>query len=273
MLRANGAGAHEPRSFPRFAGLPIASISELIAEKRSSPELPSLRARLTTVPQASTSALVLRLETTTDPLTLWAVHLELDRRGVPPALRWPANEMNEQALYITWTADLYWFCRRHPGHRARFRGWQGLFRHAPASRAWHATAHRNFVYVQPRYSLAHWCSKGLALADADRAELMTLPTNQMRADRRMLEPPRFAALHQQLLEAALLKPDKAGRRAAHEVAARRSAMLRAFVLSGRSYTRAAQHWGALAGEQVTRQAFAKQVQAAHEALRLAALGP
>ncbi|MCG2592141.1 hypothetical protein LZ009_05040 [Ramlibacter sp. XY19] len=273
MLRADAGRAREPRAVHHLASFPLASISELIAEKRGSPELPTLRARVAALPQASTATLVARLETTADPLMLWALHLELDRRDLPPALRWPANDTDEQTLYVTWSADLYWFCRRHPEHRTRFRGWQGLFKQPPASHGWHATARRNFVYVQPRYSLAHWCSKGLALEDADRATLMTMPTNQMRADRRALERRKFVELERQLLDAASQKPDKAQRHPAHEVAARRAAMLRTFVLSGRSYAKGSHHWSMLAGEQVTRQGFTKQVRAAQEALRLAALPP
>lgn len=180
--------------------------------------------------------LIVRLQTTDDPLRMWAIHLVLNRRDIPPAFRWPANEQNEQALYVTWTADLYWFCRRHLRHKTRYQTWQGLLQKVPGSPQWHTRAHRHFVFVQPGYSLAHRSAKGLDLTVQDRAPLMTLPTNTMHADRRGPEPDRFAQTHRLLVESTMQKPDKSGKRTPHEIAARRAAIWRTFILACRSFS-------------------------------------
>jgi hypothetical protein len=249
----------------------VSSISELIALRRGTPAAERLRRLAAALPDTDTRTLIVRLHTTDDPLLSWAIHLALDRRDVPPAFRWPANESDEQALYITWIADLYWLCRRNPAHRTRFRTWQALFHHAPGSPEWHARTYRHFLFVQPRYSVAHWCSKGLAITPQHRAMLMTMPTNAMRADRRGLEPERFAETHRLLVESAVQRPDKSGQRTPHEIAGRRAAMWRTYILACRNYTVASEQWRRITGEKLTRQAFAKQVNATAEVLRRAAL--
>lgn len=248
------------------------SISGLIADQRESHDQHRFRQLAAGINETDTRTLILRLETMTDPLLLWVAHLALDARDVPPALRWPGNQDDEQALFITWCADLLWFCRRHRGHQPRFRGWQGLFKNAPGSGNWHATAHRQFLFIAPRYSLAHWCSKGLGLTDADRVPLMTLPTNRMRADRRALDATPFADLHQQLVQHAAERPDKARQRSPYDIASRRAAMWRIFVLCDRNKTAAAAHWANLTGERLTRQAFSKQLDITNGVLRLAKRG-
>jgi hypothetical protein len=250
----------------------VRSVTSLIHEQRVHPDVRRFKAQAQALRDNETRTLVVRLATMSDPLLLWAAHLVLDAREVPPLLRWPANQDNEQALFITWCADLFWLCKRHPGHRARFRGWQALFKNAPGSPAWHASAHRQFLFVASRYSLSHWCSKGLDLTDSDRALLMTLPTNKMRADRRVLEGERYGQLNQLLLNHAVTRPDKARKRTPHETADRRAAMWRTYILAGRNQTLAALQWTELTGEQITRQAFAKQTAIAADVLRLASRG-
>lgn len=250
----------------------VDSISYLIDRHRRTPAGERLRTLVAALPNMDTRTLIVRLHTTEDPLVLWAIHLALDRRNIAPAFRWPANDMNEQSEYITWSADLLWHCRRHPGHKTRFRTWQGLFRKAPNSPEWHARAHRHFLFVYPRYSIAHWCSKGLDLSTQHRALLMTMPTNAMVADRRALEPARFAETHRLLVESAMQRPDKSGQRTSHDIAGRRAAMWRTFILACRNYTVANDYWTRITGEQLTRQAFTKQVKTAAEVVRRAALG-
>jgi len=263
---------HREHGHPSAPLLAVNSISSLIAARRGTPEGARLRSRIGALPNIDTRSLIVRLHTTDDPLLTWAIHLVLDGRDVPPAFRWPANERDEQALYVTWSADLYWFCRRHLDHQARFRTWQGLFRKVPGSPEWHARAYRHFVFVQPRYSIAHWCSKGLDLTEQHRAMLMTMPTNAMRADRRGLDSERFAETHRLLVESAVQRPDKSGQRTPHDIAGRRVAMWRTFILACRNYTVANEQWTRITREQLTRQAFTKQVNATAEVLRRAALG-
>lgn len=250
----------------------VDSISYLIDNRRGTPAGDRLRALVAALPGMDTRTLIVRLHTTEDPLVQWAIHLVLDRRDIAPAFRWPANQMNEQSEYVTFSADLLWHCRRHPGHKTRFRTWQGVVRKLPSSPEWHMRVHRHFMFVYPRYSIANWCSKGLDLTTQQRALLMMMPTNAMRADRRALEPARFAETHRLLVESAMQRPDKSGKRMPHEIAGRRAAMWRTFILACRNYTVACEQWSRITGEQLTRQAFTKQVKTTAEVLRRAALG-
>jgi hypothetical protein len=261
-LHMTGPGSQpDPfESAPGHAPGAVQSVPELLAAAK---ECEESKARLTRIVKGfsgrTTMELIGSVGVTADPLVLWALHLELDRRNIPPCMRWPANESTAQAEFITLLADLLWFCKRHPGHRARFKGWQGLVNVMPASRTWHGVALRQFRFVVARYSVAHWCAKGLALTEAQRQPLMVLQTNTMRADRRLLHPARFNRAHQALLSAALARPDKAGVRTAEQVANRRAYLWRTYILAGRSATRAVTFWRLLSGEELARQALEKQI--------------
>jgi hypothetical protein len=138
----------------------IKSVPELVADKRESPDVAHFRALIRGLQSAPCTVLIVRLQTTVDPLMLWALNCELARREVPPCLRWPANSAaSPQMEFITWLSDLSWFCKRNSSHIAPFRGWRGLFKHALGSPGWHATAHRQYLFVARRYSLAHWCPR------------------------------------------------------------------------------------------------------------------
>lgn len=245
----------------------VSSIPQLIAEKRGGPDVAWLADNIRAMGKAEAHTLILRLATTSDPLGLWALHLELDRRGIPPCLRWPANTDTPQAVFITLLADLLWIARRNVGHVSRFRGWQGLFKHPAASPTWHAVAHRQFLFVSTRYGLAHWCSKGLALGDAQRKELMMLPTRSMVADRRQLNPELLANMRDRLLGHAIERPDRSGRLSPEAIASRRTRLWCVFVLAGRDHTATARHWRTLTGEALSRQAVAKQTAIVRGVLR------
>lgn len=245
----------------------VRSISQLIAERSYRGDLARLAATIRALPATGTQTLVLRLATTADALALWAMHLELARRDIPPAQRWPANQESAQAEFITWLADLHWIAMRYPGHEPRFRGWRGVFTHPPASPAWHATAHRQYLFVRPRYSVAHWCAKGLALTEPQRRDLLAMPTNAMQADRRPLRPEQFAAIRERLLNHAVAHPDRSGMRTPEAIANRRARLWRVFVLAGRDHTATAKHWRNLTGETLSRQAIAKQISAVADVLR------
>lgn len=237
----------------------IKSITQLIGEKGLAGDLGRFAGAHKVLQSATSQTLIVRLESTADPLLLWALHLELDKRDIPPCLRWPVNDANEQAVFITFSADLLWFCKRNSGHLPRFRGWRGLFKNAPASAKWHATAHRQFIFISPRYSMSHWCSKGLSLTEAQRQDLMMLPTGGMVADRRQLQPAKFAETRQRLFAHAVAHPDRSSQRSSEDVANRRVGLWRLFLLSGRNQTATATHWHRLTGETLTRQAVAKQL--------------
>lgn len=262
------AGAREPLSDE------VRSIPALVAQKNTSGDLERFKTRVSVLPTADTQTLITRIAVTDDALMLWAIHLALDKRGIAPALRWPPNTDNPQNEFITFAADLHWFAKRNPVHRPRFRGWAGVFRHLPASPAWHATTHRQYLFVAPRYSLAYMCSKGLALSERQRLEFMMLPTNAMQAERRQLHADKFAELRAQLLTHAVANRDKSGVRQPHDVANRRAALWRTHLLTGRSCAATAQNWHLLTGETtpktgrpVTRQALDKQLSIVEDVMR------
>ncbi|MGJ3701727.1 hypothetical protein [Variovorax sp. AFSI2.2] len=236
------------------------SITMLAAEKRQHEGSERFCEAVRGLTSASTQTLILRLSMGTDTLLMWAIHLELDRRNVPPCLRWPTNDSTPQHEFVTWLADMLWFTKRNPRHTPRFRGWKGLFDTPPCSAKWHATAARQFAFVSARYSVAHWCTTGLGLSDSQRRDLMTLPTSGMRAERRRLAPQQWTIASERLLSHAMRHRDRSGRHTPENVAARRAALLRTFVLSHRSPTATAENWRLLTGGQLSRQAVSKLIE-------------
>lgn len=233
--------------------LPVASIPTLTTTGPAAGRAARLRA-VASIIGTDAQTLVLRIATTTDPVVLWALHLRLDRMGVPPCQRWPANADTAQAEFITLLADLLWLHRRLPAaHRAGYPGWRDLLATAPNSPRWHDHALRQYLFISARGSLAHWCAKGLALTEAQRANTMMLPTTAMRAMRRRLQPAALAEAERKLLDHTTAHPDRAGLHQPQAIAARHLRMWRCWVLAGESPGRAAEHWKLLTGEALTRQ--------------------
>lgn len=237
----------------------VHSITRLSAEKDTGADLARFNRAVAGMPDQDTHTLILRLETQTDPLIFWELHQELDRRDIPPAQRWPGNQGTPQTAFITLLADLLWITRRNPGHAPAYRGWRGLFSHPPGSPGWHATSHRQYHFVAARYSVSHWCAKGLALTEPQRLGLMVLQTSAMQADRRQLDSDKFSEFRAKLLGHALQHQDKAGKHTPEAIAERRARLWRVYVLSGRNQTTTTKNWHLVTGEAVTRQAIAKQL--------------
>lgn len=255
------AGAGEP------IDCAVLSIPQLTAQKATCGDLEHFKARVLALREQDSRTLIARIATTSDGLMLWSIHLTLDKRGIAPALRWPANTDSPQNEFIAFAADLHWFTKRNPGHKTGFRSWASLLRHPPASPAWHIVAHRLYLFVAARHSLAHWCSRGLALSEQQRLELMMLPTNAMQAERRPLQPERLEELRAQLLTHAMVNRDKSGAHQPHEVANRRAAIWRTHLLSGKCQATTARNWQLLTGHPLTRQALAKQIAIAEDVAR------
>lgn len=259
---ATTAGPHAPKmlSVPYLRAAQASSASYAASFKRRTDSL------LTDTVQN----LVVRLATATDPLVLWAIHLELDARNVPPCIRWPANEGDGGQLeFITFLADLLWICKRNPEHIAGFKSARSVFRQVPDSHDWHVAAHRLYEYA---YWIGHGAvsnigARALALVDRQRQDLMTLQTKPMRADRYQLQPREFEVTRERLLSHALEKPDRSGKVTPKDSAERRAKLWRVFVLSGSNQTATVKHWQALTGETMTRQAVSKQLEIIKAVLR------
>lgn len=241
----------------------IKAIPRLVDEKRGCPRAADFSRTVRGLPATPTTSLIVHVGTTTDPLLLWARHLELDRRGVAPCLRWPqADDANPQLAYVTWLADLHWLAKRTPGHEPTYSRWRNLFRYTPASEQWHRTA--RWVYQPHKHH--HYYAKGLGLSDEQRQPLMTMQTNAIRADRQILR--RLPELRNRIREHAEDHPDKAGIRSPADVAERRGRLLRLYLLAGRHQATAVRYLEQLTGERITRQSLRKQLEAVEMATRL-----
>lgn len=247
----------------------VSSIARLIAQKGASGDLERFKGKVRVLPTIDTQNLILRIATTEDPMTLWALHVHLDTRNVPPCLRWPANTRTPQAEFITWLADLLWLAKRNPDHQPKYQGWQRLFRDKTNSPGWLERAF--WMYDRTvRRSVAYITAKGLALSDAQRQDLMTLPTAAMVKHRReLLHPEREESVRQCLLTHAMQHPDKRSKFTPEDTTHRRAAIRRTHILMGFRPTATAQTWQLLAGAPTTRQAISKQLAITDEVLRIA----
>ncbi len=268
----SGAGSAEVDTSVEPVPLPLAdgeledlsapavhSVARLVELKRRAGALDDWKRRVSTLPGTDTQKLILRISTTSDALTLWALHVHLDKRDIPPCFRWPANRSDAQAEFISWLADLLWLAKRNPLHCAKFRGWQQLFTLPPGSGAWLEVAYRVFKAMYVRQNLSSYTTRALELDDAQRQELMMLPTSRMFAARLELQPAAFEQTRAHLLTSAMENPDKSGARTPAEVAERRARIWRTHVLSGRRPAETARNWVALTGESISRQAIARLI--------------
>lgn len=245
----------------------VLSIPQLTVQKAAGGDMEHFKTRALALRDQDTRTLIARISTADDALMLWALHLTLDKHGIAPALRWPANTNDQQAEFITFAADLFWLCKRHPNHRPAYRGWVRALAHSPASPQWHTAVHQLYRFVAPRRSLSHYSAKALALTERQRLELQTLPSNGMQAERRQLQPERFADLRARLLTHTMGHPDKSGAHQPHDIANRRAALWRTYVLSGRRQNATAANWALLTGETVSRQALSRQLSIIEDVLR------
>lgn len=244
----------------------IKSIPQLLTERKTSAAAWSfLQAAASDIPKQDSLTLVARIATTTDPLLLWLIHEELDRRDLPPAFRWPVNYGSVQAEFVTWLADLLWFTRRKPHHRPAYKNWQRWF--GDVSDAWHASLLRAYSFAFKRGSGAAYFAKGLALTERDRQELMTIKTAGQIARLRPLKK-QAQEYRQAILDHATAKPDRAGVKTPEEVAKRRYAIWKLYILADESETSAARQYFKLYGETIARQNLGRQVELAQQAWRL-----
>lgn len=236
----------------------VFSVPGLVDRKRGQADTPRLRVAIADLPRWRTGDLLPRFETVSEPVMLWALHLEANRRGVPPVLRWPPSELGPQGDFLDLAADVKWLQAEAPFHRATFRGWRSVLCQSPGSDAWHDHVHRQFLFAYPR-SLSFIASKGLGLVDDQRQVLLSMPTASMARDRAALSGRAFADLGARLLDHAYRHPDRSGLRTPEQIVNRRVRLYRIHVLAGRSPSRTAIQWQTITGESITRQAVAKQV--------------
>jgi hypothetical protein len=255
--------------------LPEASDSEAESERDRVDSIPALRAvreantaswrafqeSTEALAAYSTAALIARIETTRDPLMLWEIHQELDRRDIPPAFRYPKNHDNGQMRFVTWLADLHWHTKR-ARHGPRFRTWRRLF--APVGESWHESAKNVFEYGWRRCQNASYYAKGLALTDDDRLDLMTIKTSKQIARQRQLkqsEEMRRAISSHAIANAGRLSKERRPEQTARD----RYLIWKTYMLADQSPTITARMFEAIYGEQMTRQKVQKQIATVNQA--------
>jgi len=255
--------------------LPEASDSEAESERDGIDSIPALRSAreadtaswrvfkesTEALAAYSTAALIARIETTADPLILWEIHQELDRRDLPPAFRYPKNHDNGQMRFITWLADLHWHTRR-ARHGPRFRAWRRLF--ATVGESWHESAKNVFEYGWKRHQNASYYAKGLALTDDDRLDLMTIKTSKQIARQRQLkqsEEMRRAITSHAIANAGRLSKERRPEQTARD----RYLIWKTYILADQSPTTTARVFEAIYGEPMTRQKIQKQIAAVKQA--------
>lgn len=216
-----------------------------------------------TLPAHSTATLITRIETTSDPLLLWEIHLELERRGIHPIFRHPKNHGTGQLRYITWLGDVHWFTRQNPTHRPYFDTWRRLF--SPITDSWHATAASIFEFGWIRHKSATYYARGLALDDDDRRPLMTIKTSRQSARKRQLD--NAEDMRHAITSHAMVNPDKSGKRTPGDIARRRYRIWKTYVLADQSERTATRMFNAIYGEEIERRNFVKQLETIDQAWR------
>ena len=248
---------------------PLHPIPHLAAEKRTSDDLARLRAKMKALAGQETRTLILKIETQPHPLILWALHLELNRRGIPPAQRWPVNMFGTaQSRFITALADLYWLVRQFPRHAppSMSADWRELFTLPPASDAWHTKAF--FLYKKLNQTdLSRSGTRAMALTPKQRQNLMAFPTAAMRRSRHQLGADEHEETHQVLHSAALTNRYRAKAFNPLQAANHRATLWRVHVLSDFSPTETTRNWKLMTGENLTRQAITKQITTIETALK------
>ena len=240
---------------------PVHSIPYLTAKKGTGDDLARFNRAVAAMPNQDTQTLILRIDTTTDPLILWELHKELDRRGLPPCLRWPANKSTDQMRLVTVLADLLWFTKRNPDHTPLFKDWIKFLKLEPGSEAWLDKSYWLLMNMSS-CNLARHGTKALALNDTQRRELMMFPSSKMVIERRELQPTRFAEIGEKLLSHAYAYPNKdSERNNPATAAARRVRLWRVSVLTGHATTATAKYWELLTGEVIARRMIPRRIEA------------
>ena len=242
---------------------PAASIPHLRSLQRSGSDLDALNRVIAAIPGQHTQTLITRIATTDDPLKLWALHLELNERGITPALRWPANANTLQTEFVAVMADLLWLGTKYPDHKPAFKGWQQLFKLTPDSDDWHTKAFfilKNTTGTQ----LSKQFTKGLALNSTQdhRHELMWIQTAPMYQARLELGTEQFEQIRQRLLDHAIAHPDKARIKRPDDIATGNARLYRTHVLSGSNSPEATRkNWQLLTGKALSRPLVSKRIAA------------
>ena len=203
----------------------------------------------------STPTLLHRLAVVEHPMTAWALHVELDVRGVPPCLRPWMPDVSRQTGFIATLADLRWLATRHPEHVTKYERLRGVFRYQVHDDRWHKAA--LWAYRQCR-GRRHILASRLALTDAMRRHTLTMPTVRQSNDRRLLGK-KLETIKGTMLCHALTHPDKSRATTPEGLANRRTMLLKLFVMLDRNQKDTINCLKIIAGVDISRQTLVRQL--------------
>lgn len=246
------------------AGCGLFSAQELVARKRG-PELERFNSRVAALAGRGTMDLRASVGTCADPAMLWALHMELMRRGVPPVLRGPRPwHLGAQGRFIEFAADLGWLQAIDPGHRGRYALARALLKSLSGQDSWWRLALRQFG----RSGNVRGLVLALGLSDGQRLHLRTLQTSARVRLFERLHGDGFGRLVGSIETALRAAPDKSGRTDPRATAIRRAQLWRVHRLLNEGPAGTAYAWGKLSGEVLARWKVARQL-AAVEGVALA----
>lgn len=230
------------------------------ADLRTVPELPvefKQAEALASIPAQSIKHLLTRVNTADKPRVLWALHMELDARAIPPCVR-PAQRIGtEQARFITVMADLLWIARRHPGHRPQLQRMRRVLNGEPDSLQWHRACLWAFQHCRGEPGLL---ARRLGLTDEQRQQTATMPARN-EANRRRDLPDRLEEIREKLLTHALYNPGGARKQTPDELADRRKELLRLYLLLDRDRKATHEYLQRVEGVTTTVRAMTLQLEA------------
>lgn len=231
------------------------SVPKLVARKRG-PELERFNARVAALVERGTLDLRASVGTCGDPATLWALHMELMGRGIPPILRGPRPwHLGTQGRLVEFGADLAWLAATDPGHRARYGLARGILKTKRGSDDWWRLVLRQFG----RSGNVRGLVLALGLTEPQRLHLRTLRTAAGARLFERLHGEGFGLLVGELETALLQCPDKSGQTDPRTTATRRAQLWRVHRLLGAGAAETARTWAQLSGEVLTRQQAHKQL--------------
>lgn len=235
--------------------------------KRSGPDANAFRSWVGSLRLLSTAKLLDELGRATDPLAVWCVHVALNARAVPPVVRPEPAEGGPQFDFIAFAADVEWLRLTWPEHKPKFAGWLKNWWRRWNDETWQTTVYSMWLRPYKMGQMAYLHGKGLALSEAQRQHLVTVPTASMAADRRKFMEKPFRELGVKLRTYTREHPDRSGKHDPVAIAKRRASLFRYHVLLGRSPVETQSVWHAVSGEAITRQAISKQIANVEDALR------
>lgn len=197
--------------------------------------------------------LLARLGTTGLPVLVWELHLELDRRDIPPCARYPARDETPALEYVTWLADLFWLAKRNPLHETAYQSWTGLFSYALDSKQWHKLA--LWRYIGGKKSTYY--IRGIGLTDVQRRRLLFLQSEKSKPARRLLR--KMGEYVADILADANRHPDKSGVKTPKQVATDRAQILKCYLMAGGTTSLATELLAQIFDRTISRPFFIRQM--------------